>query len=146
VYFVDRIGDTFRWKSENVATTEVSAVISVFPGVLEANVYGTLVPGHEGRASMAAISLVDDAHFDFAGLAAYLKQKLPSYAVPLFLRVVRTMDVTGTFKQQKVKFRKQGIDVDLIPQDEPLYWLQGTTFVRFGRQELDSIKRGESKL
>ncbi|SAM08616.1 hypothetical protein [Absidia glauca] len=146
VYFVDRIGDTFRWKSENVATTEVSAVISVFPGVLEANVYGTLVPGHEGRASMAAISLVDEARFDFAGLAAYLKQKLPSYAVPLFLRVVRTMDVTGTFKQQKVKFRKQGIDVDLIPQDEPLYWLQGTTFVRFGRQELESIKRGESKL
>lgn len=143
---MDRISDTFRWKSENVSTTEASTTLSAFPGVLEANVYGTLVPGHEGRAGMAAIRVVDEARFDFAGLAVYLRQKLPSYAVPLFLRVVRTMEVTGTFKQQKVKFRKEGIEVDLIPKDEPLYWLQGATFVRFGWQELEWIKSGASKL
>ncbi|KAI8093581.1 uncharacterized protein BX664DRAFT_330018 [Halteromyces radiatus] len=146
VYFVDRIGDTFRWKSENVATTEVAHAVSTFPGILEANVYGTLVPGHDGRASMAAICVQDENTFDFKGLAAHLKNKLPSYAVPLFLRIVPSMETTGTFKQQKVNFRNQGIDLSKIPEDEHIYWLRGDNYIRFDAQGYDSIKAGKAKL
>ncbi|KAI8343409.1 hypothetical protein BC941DRAFT_411291 [Chlamydoabsidia padenii] len=146
VYFVDRVGDTFRWKSENVSTTEVAQVVSTFPGILNVNVYGALVPGHEGRASMAAITIDDEANFDFAALAIYLKRKLPSYAVPIFLRTVRSMNTTATFKVQKVKFRNQGIQPDQIPKDEHLYWLQGETYLPFGGNELDSIRSGQAKL
>ncbi|CAO3597299.1 unnamed protein product [Absidia cylindrospora] len=146
VYFVDRVGDTFRWKSENVATTEVAHAVSTFSGIVEANVYGTLVPDHDGRASMAAICVEDERVFDFAGLADHLKHKLPSYAVPLFLRIVPSMETTGTFKQQKVNFRTQGIQLDQVPQEQHIYWLRGETYVRFDQKALDSIKNGKAKL
>ncbi|KAI8328442.1 hypothetical protein BC941DRAFT_444963 [Chlamydoabsidia padenii] len=146
IYFVDRVGDTFRWKSENVATTEVAHAVSTFDGIVEANVYGTLVPDHDGRASMAAICVADRNKFDFQGLAKHLKRKLPGYAVPLFLRIVPSMESTGTFKQQKVNFRNQGIQLDQIPSDEPVYWLRGDTYIRFDQQGLDAIKAGKAKL
>ncbi|RIK90028.1 MAG: hypothetical protein DCC71_25725 [Proteobacteria bacterium] len=99
LYFVDRIGDTFRWKGENVATTEVAECLAVFPGVAEANVYGVEVPGCEGRAGMAAI-VADDA-LDLDALYAHLQDQLPRYAQPLFLRRVPAIEVTGTFKHRK---------------------------------------------
>lgn len=145
-YFVDRGGDSFRWKSENVATTEVAQEVSVFPGIIEANVYGTLVPGHDGRAGMAAIVIKNEKTFDFKGLATHLQQKLPSYAVPLFLRLVPSMETTGTFKHQKVNFRNQGIDLDLIPSDQPVYWLKDGTYSLFDRDCLNQIKSGQVKL
>src|SRR6201996_6594180 len=95
-YFVDRIGDTFRWKGENVATSEVAAALGREAGIKEANVYGVHVPGSEGRAGMAA--LVVDAAFDVTRLAAHLKTRLPPYARPIFLRLTPALDVTGTFK------------------------------------------------
>jgi fatty-acyl-CoA synthase len=98
-YFVDRTGDTFRWKGENVATTEVSETVAACPGVVEANVYGVAVPGTEGRAGMA--SLVIDRSFDFATLRAHLARLLPAYARPLFLRIHDRLEVTVTFKQKK---------------------------------------------
>lgn len=147
IYFVDRVGDTFRWKSENVATTEVAHAVSTFNGIVEANVYGTLVPDHDGRASMAAICLSSHPDsFDFAGLATHLKRKLPAYAVPLFLRIVPSMESTGTFKHQKVNFRNQGIELDQIPAEQPVYWLRGDTYVRFDHQGLGAIKTGKAKL
>ena len=98
-YFVDRIGDTFRWKGENVSTNEVAEAISVFSGIQEANVYGVAIPGKDGRAGMAAIIASDN--LDFSGLATHLTKQLPSYAVPLFIRKLqRTMEVTGTFKHR----------------------------------------------
>jgi fatty-acyl-CoA synthase len=107
-YFIDRIGDTFRWKGENVATSEVAEVLSVAPGVREANVYGVEVTGHEGRAGMAA--LVVDEKFDPAALYAHVAAALPSYARPVFVRIGTEMEITGTFKHRKVDLVAQGFD------------------------------------
>ncbi|HZW76597.1 MAG TPA: long-chain-acyl-CoA synthetase, partial [Caldimonas sp.] len=107
-YFVDRIGDTFRWKGENVSTAEVASTICRFAGVRDANVYGVAVPGHEGRAGMAAI-VAHDA-LDLAALRAHLHAQLPAYARPLFLRIRREIDMTMTFKQKKADLVAQGFD------------------------------------
>ena len=122
-YFVDRIGDTFRWKGENVATSEVSANLGRVAGVREASVYGVHVPGAEGRAGMA--SLVVDADFDITTLAAQLKPRLPPYARPIFLRLSPRIDVTGTFKQRKIDLVREGFDPAAIA--DPLYWLDPAT-------------------
>ena len=109
-YFVDRIGDTFRWKGENVSTTEVAETIAAFPGVLEATVYGVAVPGHDGRAGMAALVVDNVATFDLAGLRAPIAERLPAYARPLFLRFRPKLDLTGTFKPNKTELVAQGFD------------------------------------
>jgi fatty-acyl-CoA synthase len=118
-YFVDRIGDTFRWKGENVSTGEVGEALAAVPGILEANVYGVHVPRAEGRAGMA--SLVVDGDFDIDGLATRLKSRLAHYAVPIFLRLSPRIDVTGTFKQRKVDLVRDGFDPAAI--GDPLYFL-----------------------
>jgi fatty-acyl-CoA synthase len=107
-YFVDRIGDTFRWKGENVSTNEVAEVLGRQPGVREANVYGVSVPGADGRAGMAA--LVVDSSFDLRALSAALEAELPAYARPLFVRLQREMQITGTFKHRKVDLVADGFD------------------------------------
>jgi len=111
-YFVDRVGDTFRWKGENVSTHQVNEVLSVFPGVIDANVYGVQVGDLDGRAGMAAITLGPD--FDYAGLHAYLQKELPPFARPLFLRVQPQIETTGTFKHRKIDLVKEGFDPGLI--------------------------------
>jgi fatty-acyl-CoA synthase len=98
-YFVDRLGDTFRWKGENVSTTEVERVISQCPGITGAAVYGVAIPGEEGRAGMAAITIA--AGFTHETLLDRLKQSLPGYARPLFIRVRDTLETTTTFKVKK---------------------------------------------
>jgi fatty-acyl-CoA synthase len=118
-YFVDRVGDTFRFKGENVATGQVGEVLAAVPGIREANVYGVAVPGVDGRAGMAA--LVTDNGFDIAGLADYLKPRLAPYARPVFLRLSSHLDVTGTFKQRKVDLVREGFDPVQIA--DPLYML-----------------------
>jgi fatty-acyl-CoA synthase len=120
-YFVDRIGDTFRWKGENVSTTEVEETIGQFHGVQESNVYGVSIPGREGRAGMAA--LVINGSFDLAAFRQHLADTLPDYARPLFLRLRGEMDVTSTFKQKKIDFVAEGFDpaatTDPIYFDDP---------------------------
>jgi fatty-acyl-CoA synthase len=116
-YFVDRIGDTFRWKGENVATTEVAEVMSRVPGVREVNVYGVSVPGYEGRAGMAALVASDE--LDLAALREHIHAALPSYARPLFLRRVPSLDVTGTLKLRKVELVAEGFDPARVR--DPLY-------------------------
>ena len=120
-YFVDRIGDTYRWKGENVATSEVTQALSVIAGVREANVYGVKVPGMDGRAGMAA--LVVDGDFDVVALAPRLG--LPHYGKPVFLRLQPEIAVTGTFKQRKVELVKDGFDPSALP--DPVYWLNPNT-------------------
>jgi fatty-acyl-CoA synthase len=117
VYFIDRVGDTFRWKSENVSTTEVEERLSDVPSVREANVYGVLVPGTDGRAGMAA--LVVDAHFDLATFQAAVQTALPAYAQPVFLRLQPHMDTTGTFKRRKMDVAAEGFDPAKV--QDPLF-------------------------
>jgi fatty-acyl-CoA synthase len=118
-YFVDRVGDTFRWKGENVATSEVGEALAAVPGVLEANVYGVHVPGIEGRAGMAA--LVVDGGFDISALADRLRGRLAPYARPIFVRLAPVLEVTGTFKQRKVDLVREGFDPTRLA--DPLYFL-----------------------
>ena len=115
-YFVDRLGDTFRWKGENVATTEVTAVLATYPGIAAATVYGVRVPGADGRTGMAAIET--GAGFDLTGLKAHLA-RLPAYARPLFLRLVPSLAVTETFKLKKQVLMADGFDPSRIT--DPLY-------------------------
>jgi fatty-acyl-CoA synthase len=116
-YFVDRIGDTFRWKGENVATTEVAEAVRACPGVQAAAVYGVAVPGADGRAGMAAI--VAGEAFDLATLHAHLARSLPAYARPLFLRLTPDLSATETFKPKKQDLADQGFDPAAIR--DPLY-------------------------
>jgi fatty-acyl-CoA synthase len=118
-YFVDRAGDTFRWKGENVSTREVADLLAQAPGVREAAVYGVAVPGTEGRAGMAA--LVEDEGFDLAALGAVLAERLPAYARPLFLRLTDALPTTETFKIKTRALAAEGFDP--AGTADRLYWL-----------------------
>ncbi|WP_029108061.1 long-chain-acyl-CoA synthetase FadD6 [Mycobacterium sp. URHD0025] len=120
--FADRLGDTFRWKGENVATTEVEAAVAANPLIEECTVFGVEVPGAGGRAGMAAVQLKDGKEFDGKAIAEAFYDHLPAYAVPLFVRVVTELAHTSTFKSQKVDLRKQGYGSDI---EDPLYVLAG---------------------
>ncbi len=121
VAFVDRLGDTFRWKGENVATTEVEGAMSAHPAIEQSVVYGVAVPGADGKAGMAAVTLRDGHELDGARLAAHLFDRLPSYAVPLFVRVVDSLETTSTFKSRKVELREEAYSSDV----DRLYVLAG---------------------
>ncbi|MEZ4289292.1 MAG: AMP-binding protein [Myxococcota bacterium] len=116
-YFVDRIGDTFRWKGENVSTAEVAVVLGSETGVAEANVYGVAVPGVEGRAGMAAIVAGED--FSLPSLQERIDRELAAWARPLFLRLLPSMEITGTFKHRKIDLVREAFDPAQVP--DPLY-------------------------
>ncbi len=118
IYFVDRIGDTFRWKGENVATNEVASVLSKAPGIAMANVYGVPVPGADGKAGMAAITVSDEVDYDT--LHTWLSERLPKYAVPLFIRIQQEAETTGTFKFRKVELVEDGFDPAKV--NEPIWF------------------------
>ncbi|MGY4355732.1 acyl-CoA synthetase (AMP-forming)/AMP-acid ligase II [Bradyrhizobium sp. i1.7.7] len=118
-HFVDRIGDTFRWKGENVATSEVNDAVRDFTGVIDATTYGISIPGTDGRAGMSAI--VVNEGFDIEGLPAHLAQRLPVYARPVFIRISRELDATETFKQKKGELARDGFDPATI--NDPLFML-----------------------
>jgi fatty-acyl-CoA synthase len=143
-YFIDRIGDTFRWKGENVSATEIAEAITAFPGILEASVYGVAVPGTEGAAGMAAI--VSDGALDFVELRKHLAHRLAPYARPLFLRVVDRIEATVTFKHTKDVLRREGYDPaatgDSIYFDDPAR----EAFVRLDRPLYARIQAGEMRV
>ncbi len=118
-WFVDRIGDTFRWKSENVSTTEVADALSGFPGLEALTIYGVQVPGHEGRCGMAAVVMQEGHAFDADAFYRLTCERLPRYAAPQFVRVRREADITSTFKLRKVDLMRDGYDPARF--DEPLY-------------------------
>jgi fatty-acyl-CoA synthase len=117
-YFVDRIGDTFRWKGENVATSEVAAALAEFPGVRHANVYGVAVPGAEGRAGMAMV--VAGGELDLIAFHRHVAGRLPAYARPLFLRLGKQAAITGTFKYSKTELVRQGYNP--MASEDALYF------------------------
>ena len=143
-YFVDRIGDTFRWKGENVATSEVAQELCTFEGILHASVYGVAIPGTEGRAGMAAI--VCEGELDLAGLYRHLTERLPAYACPLFLRLCPQAELTGTFKYAKTDLVRQGFN----PGDcaDPLYFNHPElrAFVELDEPLCERIRSGTFRL
>ncbi|MEQ2164021.1 hypothetical protein GOODEAATRI_002228 [Goodea atripinnis] len=146
VYFQDRVGDTFRWKGENVATSEVADILTVANCVLEANVYGVKVEGHEGRIGMAAITLREGETFDSADVYKQVISYLPAYARPRFLRIQPSLEVTGTFKMKKVKLVEEGFSPALIK--DPLYFLDPDqkTYVPLTEEIYSAIASGKIKL
>src|SRR5574337_37597 len=118
-WFVDRIGDTFRWNSENVSSTEVTDQLGDFPGMDTLTVYGVQVPGHEGRVGMAAVVMQPGHAFDPAAFWELGMQRLPRYAAPLFVRVAPAADMTGNYKLRKVDLQREGYDATQIT--DPLY-------------------------
>ena len=144
IYFVDRIGDTFRWKGENVSTNEVAEFVGQAPGISTANVYGVEVPGTDGRAGMAAVTA--DGEIDFDTLYDWFAERLPKYAIPLFIRVQPEAETTGTFKYRKVELVKEGFDPDQVG-GEPVYFYDPNS----GKYELltqdgyDTLKSGAVK-
>jgi fatty-acyl-CoA synthase len=143
-YFVDRIGDTFRWKGENVATSEVAAAIAAFPGIVETTVYGVAIPGCEGAAGMA--TLVPQGGLDLAALRGHLAQHLPAYARPLFLRIKDCIETTATFKHKTAELARQAYDpaatADAIYFDDPAR----QAFVRLDRALYERIQAGGVRL
>jgi len=140
--FTDRLGDTFRWKGENVATTQVEAAVAHDPNVEECTVFGVEVPGAGGRAGMAAIQLKEGTDFDGKALAKAVYEHLPGYAVPLFVRVVESLEYTSTFKSKKVDLREQGYGPDV---DDPIYVLSGRDegYVEFYDSYPDEVASGK---
>lgn len=143
-YFKDRTGDTFRWKGENVATAEVEGVVSNVAGFRDTTVYGVQIPGMEGRAGMAAI--VDpDCLLDFKALAEGLDRALPSYARPIFLRIVKELEMTGTFKLKKINLQKEGFDPNKI-QDKVYFRSGNKEYVEVTPEIYEEIISGSAKL
>jgi fatty-acyl-CoA synthase len=140
--FTDRLGDTFRWKGENVATTQVEAAVAHDSNVEECTVFGVEVPGAGGRAGMAAIQLKEGTDFDGKALAKAVYEHLPGYAVPLFVRVVESLEYTSTFKSKKVDLREQGYGPDV---DDPIYVLSGRDegYVEFYDSYPDEVASGK---
>lgn len=146
MYFNDRIGDTFRWKSENVSTSDVSECLGNHPVVQEANVYGVELPHHDGRAGCVSLVLAEEPNERLlSSLAEYAQKRLPKYAVPLFLRITKEMQATGNNKQQKHVVRAQGVDPEKTGKDE-MYWLKNGTYVKFGRKDWEELNGGRVKL
>jgi fatty-acyl-CoA synthase len=143
-YFIDRIGDTFRWKGENVATTEVVAAITAFPGIKEASVYGVRVPGTEGAAGMAAV--VTEGPVDFVAFRNHLERLLPPYARPLFVRITDRIEATTTFKPMKVELVQQGYDP--AATSDPIYFDDRArrSFVHLDEANFARIQAGEVRL
>ncbi|XP_029001020.1 long-chain fatty acid transport protein 2 isoform X1 [Betta splendens] len=146
IYFQDRVGDTFRWKGENVATTEVSDILTISDCLKEANVYGVQVPGHDGRIGMAAVTVVEDGQFDGSQVYNHVVRHLPSYARPRFLRIQNAAELTGTFKQMKVKLVEESFDPGCI--QDPLYILDDNdkSYVPLTAQVYGTILSGNIKL
>ncbi|KPP73890.1 very long-chain acyl-CoA synthetase-like, partial [Scleropages formosus] len=121
IYFQDHVGDTFRWKGENVSTTEVSDILTMLDFIAEANVYGVEIKGHEGRIGMAAVILKEKQQFDGTQMFNHVASYLPAYSRPRFLRIQDSLDITGTFKQMKAKLVQEGFNSAVI--QDPLYFL-----------------------
>ena len=143
-YFIDRVGDTFRWKGENVSTTEVEEAVGRFDGILESNVYGVQIAGRDGRAGMAVIVAKDN--LNLTALRDHIAQQLPEYARPAFLRIRKDNDLTTTFKQKKINLLKEGFDPSRT--SDPIYFNdpQRKAFVRLDPALYEQINSGRVQL
>ncbi|XP_077862356.1 LOW QUALITY PROTEIN: long-chain fatty acid transport protein 6-like [Saccoglossus kowalevskii] len=145
LYFYDRVGDTFRWKGENVATTEVAETITRFPGVKEAIVYGVNVPGYDGKAGMAAV-ILSDQHVNLQEMYSFLSSRLPMYSCPRFIRITKELVITGTYKYTKLDLVKEGFNPDLV--SDPLYYFDSLakSYTLLDHQAFEKIEKKEIRL
>jgi citronellyl-CoA synthetase len=139
------LGDTYRWKGENVSTTEVENIMLRHPQIAEAVAYGVEIKNTNGRAGMAAITPVEPLEtLDFEELLQFAKNQMPSYAIPMFLRVKVNMETTGTFKYQKSKLKDEAFDPSRTGDDPVYAWLPGSdTYVSVTDQVLQDIHAGK---
>ena len=139
--FADRVGDTYRWKSENVSTMEVAAIVNKYNQVLDSNVYGVEVKSAEGRAGMALLSVTDE--FNFNEFSEHIEKNLNAFQLPYFLRITETMKTTGTFKHQKEDLKKQGFDPQLI--EDKIYFYQKGDYIEITSDLYNRIQSGEER-
>jgi acyl-CoA synthetase (AMP-forming)/AMP-acid ligase II len=140
--FADRVGDTYRWKSENVSTMEVAAIVNKFSEVLDANVYGVEVKSSEGKAGMAMMNVSID--FDIDKFAVHVDENLNTFQKPYFLKVTNTMQTTGTFKHQKEDLKKLGFDPSL--SEDPIFFLQNNRYINLTSELYEKIHSGEERI
>ncbi|KZZ97731.1 isopenicillin N-CoA synthetase [Moelleriella libera RCEF 2490] len=157
-YFIDRLGDTYRWKGENISTTEVTQAIGKYPNITEANVYGVKIPCHDGRTGCAAVVLAsgDVDAFDWASLATMLRKELPPYAVPTFIRVRRAVGSMSTdnHKHSKVQLRLEGVEPQALGTKVPngntdsLLWLPAgsSKYVHFTQNDWDKLTQSRARI
>jgi len=152
VFFQDRIGETYRFKSENVSTTEVSNTINILPFIADSCVYGIPIPKLDGNAGVAAVVLKNLETGSGVGVEqamteihAHLSKSLPKFAIPSFIRVVQALEYTGNNKIMKGGLRKAGVSSDLV-DDGTVWWLRGDKYEKFGNTDWDSLTMGRAKL
>ena len=139
--FADRVGDTYRWKSENVSTMEVAAILNNASGVMDCNVYGVQVDSAEGKAGMAAMNVSDE--FSFISFIEHVNKNLNTFQKPYFLRLTKEMQTTGTFKHQKEDLKKQGFNPSLIK--DKLYFLQKDNYIEIDQALYNRIHSGDER-
>ncbi|XP_026954407.1 long-chain fatty acid transport protein 6 isoform X2 [Sagmatias obliquidens] len=146
LYFWDRIGDTFRWKGENIATTEVADIVGMLDFIQDTNVYGVAVPDYEGKAGMASITLKPNMSLDLEKVYEQVVTFLPAYACPQFLRIQEKMETTGTFKLQKFRLVEEGFSPLKI--SDPLYFMDKLkkSYIPLTKEIYDQIVLGKIKL
>lgn len=146
LYFVDRVGDTFRFKGENVATLEVQEILSSYPSAQEVNVYGVEIDGVEGRVGMVALVLKEDKKFNPYEFKQTVDSNLPPYARPLFVRLRKKMDTTGTLKIKKVDLQKEGFDPSIV--EDPLFFRYPSNdeYIELTEQLFQEIKSGKLEI
>jgi citronellyl-CoA synthetase len=141
--FVDRVGDTFRWKSENVSTNEVGEIINAHPQVAFCNVYGVEIPKADGRAGMAALMLAEGVtQLDLESISTHINDQLPSYARPVFLRILAEIDTTGTFKMVKGDLRKESYDLEQVTDALYVMLPRATTYQKLDAATAETIRSG----
>ena len=139
--FADRVGDTYRWKSENVSTMEVAAIINKYPEVLDSNVYGVEVQSADGRAGMALMNVSNN--FDFEVFSDHIEKNMNTFQRPCFVRIAEVMKTTGTFKHQKEDLKKQGFDPSMI--EDKLYFYQKGKYVEIDQPLYERIQSGKER-
>ncbi|TQS37679.1 hypothetical protein Golomagni_01843 [Golovinomyces magnicellulatus] len=151
-FFMDRLGDTYRWKGENVSTAEVAETLGQYPGIVQANVYGISLPNHDGKVGCAAIYIdpkLKDT-FDFTDFFRHNHSLLSKHAVPQFLRILKEVSLTHNFKQNKVTLREEGVDPEKVASQDEILWIgrekKGLTYIKFNPIDWDNLKHGKSRL
>jgi len=146
VSFADRSGDTFRWKGENVSTLEVENIINMLADIEMCNVFGVEIPKHDGKAGMAAIKLRPSTEFKPNEFATFIIDRLPKYSIPIFVRVQRELELTGTLKLRKVSLRKQGYDIEKIKDPIYLWNSSSQSYELLDQDEYSAIMAGKKDL